>query len=110
MLGHFSMLFRIFVTFWTHLAPSCDFLAFFYDFLRFFVDLGWILGRFFDDFWGFFVDLGWILGRFLDGFSRIVGISRKNCDFVKTLKKPRFLQCFVKVDLLKNNKKSTKYL
>ena len=90
MLGHFSMLFRIFVPFWTHLAPSCDFL------------------EFFDDFLGFFVDLGWILGRFLDGFSRIVGISRKNCDFVKTLKKPRFLQCFVKVDLLKNNKKSAK--
>ena len=92
MLGHFSMLFRIFVTFWTHLAPSCDFLKFFGDFLE------------------FFVDLGRILGRFLDGFSRIVGISRKNCDFVETLKKPRFLLCFVKVDLLKNNKKSTKYL
>ena len=68
MLGHFSMLFRIFVPFWTHLAPSCDFLDFFNDFLR------------------FFVDLGWILGRFLDVFSMIVGISRKNCDFVETLK------------------------
>ena len=68
MLGHFSMLFRIFVPFWTHLAPSCDFLEFFYDFL------------------GFFVDLGWILERFLDGFSRIFGISFVNCDFVKTLK------------------------
>ena len=92
----FSHLVAFFSHFWGLLRNHSFFNRFFSNFNGFWMDLGRVLG--------------WILGRFLDGFSRIVGISRKNCDFVETLKKPRFLQCFVKVDLLKNNKKSTKYL
>ena len=38
----------------------------------------------------------------------ILGVSRRNCEFAKTLKKHWFLLCFVKVDLLKNNNKSAK--
>ena len=38
----------------------------------------------------------------------IFSVSRKNCEFAKTLKKHWFLQCFVKVDLAKNNNKSAK--
>ena len=47
MLGHFSMLFRIFVPFWTHLAPSCDF----FDFFMIFLDFSLIWDGFWEDFW-----------------------------------------------------------
>ena len=76
-----------------------------------FLDAAWAIFRFFCSFgrfFGFFVDFGWIWGWFFRFFSMIWGVSRRNREFAETLKKTRFLQCFVKVDLLKNNKNSTK--
>ena len=42
----------------------------------------------------------------MEDFSTIFRIILENSDLAKTLKKPKFLQCFVRVELLRINKKS----
>ena len=59
-----------------------NFFAFWGLFGRILRHLGF-LGRFFLDFYRFFVDFGWISGRFGDGFSMVFRIFAKNRDFVK---------------------------
>ena len=72
-------------------------ITFLIDLVRIFIDFGRILE-------GFWKDFGSVLKSFFDDFH----IFFKKLNFAKTLKKPRFLQCFVKVDLCKGNKKSMK--
>ena len=62
-----------------------------------------------------FCDFGWIFdgfGMVLVGFGKVFSsIFRsifENCDLSKTLKKPRFLHGFVRLQLLKVCKKSMK--
>ena len=52
--------------------------------------------------------MGRVLGGFWEDFSKICWIFLENADFVKTLKKPWFLQCFVRGKLLKNHKNQPK--
>ena len=53
---------------------------------------------------GFWKGFGSVLKSFFDDFH----IFFKKLNLAKTSKKPRFLQCFVKVDLWKGNKKAVK--
>ena len=90
MLADFSQLFRILGAFWTHLTPS------------------WFFGTLFLHFYRFFVDVGWISGRFWHGFSMVFRIFAKNRDFVKIvvfLTENCYFQGF---ELAKINQKSTK--
>ena len=66
--SHFFVIFRIFSHFFRTLMSASLFWSIFVDFC------------------GFWEDFGKILGRFWEVFSRIFGISRKNCNFVKILK------------------------
>ena len=60
------------------------------------------------DFLSYLIDFGSIWGGFWEDFSKICWIFLENAAFVKTLKKPWFLQCFVRVELLKNHKNQQK--
>ena len=90
MLGHFSHFFRILGAFWTHLTPS------------------WCFGTLFLDFYRFFVDFGWISGRFWDGFSMVFRTFPKNRDFVKIVVFPKENGYFQGFELAQINQKSFK--
>jgi len=49
-----------------------------------------------------------VLFGFWKGFSLIFHNMLENSDLAKTLKKPRFLQCFVRLELLEICEKSIK--
>ena len=89
------------------LGQFSHFFAFFSNFFRIFGAslLEVVLGS---DFSRFFMDLGSIWGGFLEDVSTIFRIILENSDLAKTLQKPWFLQCFVRIELLKINKKSRK--
>ena len=87
MLGDFSVFFNISGAFWTHLTPS------------------WFFGALFLDFYRFFVNFGWISGRFWDGFSMVSRIFATNRDFVKIVVFPKKNQ-FQGFELAKINQKS----
>ena len=67
MFGHFSLFFGIFGNFFRFSGAASFEVAFWNDFSRFFMDLGWILEGFWDD------------------FSTIFRVILENGDFVKTM-------------------------
>ena len=82
--------FSVFFDFWTHLQSSCMQLSMFGGFES-------IFGR-------FGIDFGRIWGGFWEDLSMNLGDFFEISDFTKTSKKPRFLQCFMKVEIVKISK------
>ena len=71
---------------WAHVGPIFVILSHFFAFWGLFGRILRHLG--FLEFSRFFVDFGWISGRFWDGFSMVFRIFAKNRDFVKIVVVP----------------------